>query len=65
MFKRKPIPYTQAEIKLQQGIVAEAMAQRRNIEMAKVEEYKRASTAVECSQEILNFMLQSVLDEHL
>lgn len=66
MFKHKQT-YTQAEIKVQQGIVAEAIAQRESLLQdgtRKHEDYLRASTAVECAQEILNFMLQSVLDEY-
>lgn len=63
MFKHKQT-YTQVEIKMQQGIVAEAIAQRNDIPSGKHEEYIRASTSVECAQEILNFMLQSVFDEY-
>lgn len=52
-------PYTQAEIKEQQVIVMEAINQRDAVN-PKSEDYTRASTSVECAQEILNFMLEAV-----
>lgn len=58
MFKRKPVPYTQAEIKLQQGIVAEAIRQRDGLR--DITDKKRADTAIECAQEILNFMMEEI-----
>lgn len=63
MFEHKQT-YTQAEIKVQQGIVAEAIMQQEDLHSKSKSDFDRASTAVECAQEILNFMLQSVLDEH-
>jgi uncharacterized protein YozE (UPF0346 family) len=59
MFIRKHNPpYTQAEIKEQQGIVAEAIKQRNSFSKHD-EDFKRADTSVEVAQEILNYMLES------
>lgn len=64
MFRYNRQTYTQAEIKMQQGIVAEAIAQRNDIPSGKHDDYVRASTSVECAQEILNFMLEEVISSH-
>lgn len=60
ILKRSKPPYTQEEIKEQQGIVAEAIRQRESLEVHKSEDYNRASTSVEVAQEILNYMLEAV-----
>lgn len=49
--------YSQEEIIVQQGIVAEAIKQRNNV-IQDHEEHSRACTSVEVAQEILNFMFE-------
>lgn len=55
-FKR---PYSQAEITEQIGQVSKLMQIR---EKSPEKDMKRADTAVECAQEILNYMLIEVVD---
>lgn len=59
-FTHKPA-YTQEEIVVQQGIVAEAFQQRTHLEKTGTKnDLKRADTSVEVAQEILNFMLEEI-----